>query len=80
MSDELPEFPKFEPENVTHLDMIAIQLNEMYISLQRGGFTKDEALDLIGMIMSNGLSYGSPEQDDDYHVKDFNEDDGEDFV
>lgn len=80
MDDELPDFFAFEPENVSHLDMIAIQLNEMYRSLQRGGFTKEESLELIGIIMSNGLSYAPIQDDNDDFNNGFNEDDGEDFV
>ncbi len=79
MDDNIPEIFNFDPENVSHLDMIAIQLNEMYQSLQRGGFTKEESLELIGMIMSNGLSY-EPSSEPNDSMNGFNEEDGEDFV
>ncbi len=85
MADETPEVPFIEPSGVSHLDMIAIQLNEMYISLQRGGFTQPEALELIGIVMSNGIGYEPPEQPEDEEdeidlLNDFNDEDGDDFI
>lgn len=86
MADESPDPLAIEPDNVSHLDMIAIQLNEMYVSLQRGGFTQPEAIQLIGIILSNGMSYEPPEeeevraQNDDEDEFDIFGDDGEDLV
>ena len=78
-------------DDFTNLDMIAIQFNELYRSLQRGGFRQDEALELIGMIMSNNMSYGPPMQEEDFSSEEefpndgefsneFDDEDGEDFV
>lgn len=78
-------------DDFTNLDMIAIQFNELYRSLQRGGFRQDEALELVGMIMSNNMSYqpSMPEEDfsneesfsnEEEFRDEFDDEDGEDFV
>lgn len=70
-------------DNLSHLDTVAIQFNELFNSLQRGGFTQSEALQLVGMVMSNSMAYTPmPEDnfDDEELSNDFGEDDGEDFV
>lgn len=78
-------------DDFTNLDMIAIQFNELYRSLQRGGFRQDEALELIGMIMANNMSYGPPMQEEDFSDEEafsneeefrdeFDDEDGEDFT
>lgn len=38
-----------------HLDMVAIQLHEMYTSLCNAGFTKKEARELVGYAISAGI-------------------------
>jgi len=72
-------------DDFTNLDMIAIQFNELYRSLQRGGFRQDEALELVGMIMSNNMSYQPPMPEEDFSNEEdfrdeFDDEDGEDFV
>jgi hypothetical protein len=77
MADESLDPLALEPDNVSHLDMIAIQLNEMYISLQRGGFPQHEALQLIGMVISNGISYEPPEDEEEEMPRAQNDDEDE---
>jgi hypothetical protein len=70
--------------NLSHLDTVAIQFNELFTSLQRGGFTQSEALQLVGMVMANSMAYIPPMQEDNFYDEevsnDFNDEDGEDFV
>jgi hypothetical protein len=91
MSGESKSDMSMFEDDFTNLDMIAIQFNELYRSLQRGGFRQDEALELIGMIMSNNMSYGPPMQEEDFSSEEefpndgefsneFDDEDGEDFV
>jgi hypothetical protein len=84
MSDEeQSDMPMFG-DNLTHLDTVAIQFNELFNSLQRGGFTQSEALQLVGMVMANSMAYIPPMQEDNFYDEelsnDFNDEDGEDFV
>jgi hypothetical protein len=91
MSGESKSDMSMFEDDFTNLDMIAIQFNELYRSLQRGGFRQDEALELVGMVMSNSMAYGPPMPEDDFpndgefsnedEFKDeFDEEDGEDFI
>jgi len=40
--------------SIPHMDMVAIELHEMYQSLQRGGFTEKEATHIVGMTVAFG--------------------------
>lgn len=42
-------------ETPSHLAMVAIQLHEMFGELQRAGFTKSEAIEIIGFIAASGV-------------------------
>lgn len=39
--------------DMSELAQAAVQLNEMYLTLQCAGFTKEEALHLVGQILTN---------------------------
>ena len=42
-------------EAPSHLAAVAIQLHEMFGELQRAGFSKSEALEIIGYIAASGV-------------------------
>lgn len=82
-SDNQFDMSMFE-DDFTNLDMVAIQFNELYKSLKRSGFTADEALELVGMVMANSMAYIPPMNYDDFDDREirneFNDEDGDDFV
>ena len=41
--------------DISALVVSAIQLNELFKSLQQAGFSKQEALHIAGMVMSSGM-------------------------
>lgn len=65
------------PENpFTSMDIVALELHEMFLHLNNAGFSRKEALYIISIAVSEGVmlprfSYNDYEFDD--------EDDGEDF-
>jgi hypothetical protein len=73
MANDQPDMSAFDTE-ITNLDVIAIQFNEMYKSLQRGGFTPAEAIQLVGFIMAQNLASAPPYESE----IGFDEEDGED--
>lgn len=42
-------------ERPSHLAMAAIQLHEMYVELQKTGFSKSEATQIVGYIAASGF-------------------------
>lgn len=69
-------------EMVSHLDGIAIQLHEMYQSLQRAGFDDKSALRLIGFAVSAGIMEPYFEESAHANITDdgYDEDDDGDYV
>jgi hypothetical protein len=69
------------------LNVAAIQVHEMYLAFQKSGFTKEEALDLVGFIAgASGIMepnrYDALDDelgDNPKHKKDFFDEDDEDF-
>ena len=56
----MPETPDASPEvnfdgDIGQLDSLAIHAFEIFSSLQRGGFTREEALTLVGHLVSSGF-------------------------
>ena len=55
--------------SMSHMDIIAIELYEMYESLQRAGFTEKQAIEIIsfavasGVMLPNKFIEDSPETD-----------------
>lgn len=41
---------------MSNLRVATVQLHELYIELQQAGFKRREALYLIGMMLSNGMT------------------------
>lgn len=86
MANDQPDMSAFDTE-ITNLDVIAIQFNEMYRSLQRGGFSQAEAIQLVGFTMANNFAPAPPyesENDTDEEEEEedgfLDNDDGEDFI
>lgn len=52
-----------EDFNPSPLRLAALQLHEMYVELRRAGFSKSEALILVGRIVANGVSDTLENQD-----------------
>ena len=53
--------------DLSYLSGLAVQMNEVYIELKRSGFTPTEALNIVGMIMSNFVvtdGYYMPNEDE----------------
>ena len=56
----MPETPDASPEvnfdgDIGQLDSLAIHAFEIFSSLQRGGFTREESLALVGHLVSSGF-------------------------
>jgi hypothetical protein len=47
-----------EETGLSPLRQAAIQLHEMYTELKRAGFTRREALTLVGQLISRGIEDG----------------------
>lgn len=67
---ENPEQPEGEEnlpyaDALTNIDIIAIQINEMFSALKRAGFAENQALHLSGMML--GAMAPAPLQDDPYY-------------
>jgi hypothetical protein len=63
-----------------HLSMISIHMNELFNHLKRHGFDKEDALHLVGMVLSSGILFKYSVEDDEF-LDEFDEpEDGEDFV
>jgi hypothetical protein len=50
--------------SISHMDLIAIELHEMYQSLKRGGFTEKEATHIVGMTVAFGAMLPNKEMED----------------
>jgi hypothetical protein len=66
--------------DLKHLAMTAIHMNELFNHLKRHGFEKEDALHLVGMVLSSGVLF-KYYQEDDMFLDEFGEpEDGEDFA
>jgi hypothetical protein len=76
--DEQPSVPTPPDSDFGRMDVVGIELHEMYLTLQRVGFDKKEALYIISIAVSEGAMspriYFSPEDTRPYNI-----DDDEDF-
>ena len=75
MSDEPRETTPENPFN--SMDVVALELHEMYLHLQRAGFSRKEALYIVSIAVSEGVMLPRFSFND-YEFND--EDDGEDFT
>lgn len=48
---------------ITPLNEAAVQLHEMYLSLQTAGFTRGESMELIARVMASGMTGDSDDDD-----------------
>jgi hypothetical protein len=72
MEEQDSNQPAFVDSGFTSMDVVGLELHEMYLALQRAGFDKKEALYIIGMTVSTGAM--SPYKFDNSFIDD-NEDD-----
>lgn len=49
--DKKPEVSSFDAD-ISNLSMVSITMNEMYKELQKAGFDRNEALHLVGVVLS----------------------------
>ena len=64
--------------SIPHMDMVAIELHEMYQSLQRGGFTEKEATHIVGMTVAFGAMLPNKEMEDSPEAPPMNLEDPDD--
>lgn len=84
MSDEAPDSPPAVVDPLSYMGSVAIELHEMFLSLQEVGFTKKEALYVVGQAVAAGVMLPiedfSPEDEMGPELLDSDEDeDDEDF-
>jgi hypothetical protein len=64
-----------------HLAITAIHMNELFNHLKRHGFEKEDALHLVGMVLSSGVLFKYYQEEEEMFLDEFDEpEDGEDFV
>jgi hypothetical protein len=68
---------------LSRLDMVAVELHEMFMSLQRAGFSHEDSLQIISFAVADGVMlpiYSSQSVDYDENDEDYDENDGEAFL
>jgi hypothetical protein len=72
MEEQDKNQPQFADSGFASIDMMGLELHEIYLALQRAGFDKKEALYIIGVTISNGAM--SPYKFDDSDFGDMGDD------
>ena len=68
--DSLPSLPPADPQDpITPMVSVGVELHEMYLALGQAGFTKKEALFLVGQAVAAGVMLPV----DDFGPDDFDE-------
>lgn len=79
--DSLPSLPPADPQDpIAPMVSVGVELHEMYLALNQAGFTKKEALFLVGQAVAAGVML--PVDDlgpDDFDEIEMSLDDEEDF-
>lgn len=78
MEEPVPNQQPQSDLNFGRMDVVGIELHEIYLALQRSGFSEKEALFIIGMAVAEGAmsprQYFSPEDEDNNKDDDFPDD------
>lgn len=86
-----PAEPLPYAEDIPDLDVIAIQMNETFQALQRGGFAHNDALHIVSFMINSRIDYRfgesyyeedefSSEEEEDLELDPDLDEDGDDFV
>lgn len=74
MDEPLPSNQPLPDSEFGSMDVVGIELHEMYLTLQKVGFDKKEALYIISIVASEGAMsprrYFSPEDSPPYDIED----------
>lgn len=78
MEEPTPDQQPSSELNLGSMEMVAIELHEIYLTLKRSGFDENQALFIIGIAVSEGAMsprrYYSPEDVKDDNDEDFPDD------